>query len=297
MSTNPLRRGCSPAQTFPFSTSAAGLHGPPPRTLDQNANAADAAKRGAFWDLTEYLQDSEAYPNLSQISPDVLKGLTVDGQIIGIPRSRAIGRNGLGYRTDWAEAVGITEAPKTVEDVYDMLYKFTYDDPDGNGANDTYGLEMCKYTGPWDIIQTWFGCGNGWVEQDGKLVPVHQTAEYKEALDWMRKIYADGLVRPDWATVDTANFQVDSQKGVTGVFVDTMDGTKRIWKYFEDNAIADVNDADLQQRGFKESAPSTATPLPPPATTASTSSPSLVPRPRRMSRPACTSLTRCATPK
>lgn len=63
------------------------------KTLDQNANAADAAKRGAFWDLTEYLQDSEAYPNLSQISPDVLKGLTVDGQIIGIPRSRAIGRN------------------------------------------------------------------------------------------------------------------------------------------------------------------------------------------------------------
>ena len=213
------------------------------KTLDQNANAADAAKRGAFWDLTEYLQDSESYPNLSQISPDVLKGLTVDGQIIGIPRSRAIGRNGLGYRTDWAEAVGITEAPKTVEDVYDMLYKFTYDDPDGNGANDTYGLEMCKYTGPWDIIQTWFGCGNGWVEQDGKLVPVHQTAEYKEALDWMRKIYADGLVRPDWATVDTANFQVDTQKGVTGVFVDTMDGSKRIWKYFEDNAIADVNDA------------------------------------------------------
>ena len=105
------------------------------KTLDQNANAADAAKRGAFWDLTEYLQDSEAYPNLSQISPDVLKGLTVDGQIIGIPRSRAIGRNGLGYRTDWAEAVGITEAPKTVEDVYDMLYKFTYDDPDGNGAH------------------------------------------------------------------------------------------------------------------------------------------------------------------
>jgi hypothetical protein len=81
------------------------------------------------------------------------------------------------------------------------------------------------------------------IEQDGKLVPVHQTAEYKEALDWMRKIYADGLVRPDWATVDTANFQVDTQKGVTGVFVDTMDGSKRIWKYFEDNAVADVNDA------------------------------------------------------
>ena len=43
----------------------------------------------------------------------------MDGQIIGIPRSRAIGRNGLGYRTDWAEAVGITEAVSyTHLDVY-----------------------------------------------------------------------------------------------------------------------------------------------------------------------------------
>ena len=99
------------------------------KTLDQNANAADAAKRGAFWDLTEYLQDSEAYPNLSQISPDVLKGLTVDGQIIGIPRARAIGavntvvnKNGLlyGYNTDYlgfahlCEAHGVELAGKTV---------------------------------------------------------------------------------------------------------------------------------------------------------------------------------------
>ena len=39
------------------------------KTLDQNANAADAAKRGAFWDLTEYLQDSEAYPNCPRSAP------------------------------------------------------------------------------------------------------------------------------------------------------------------------------------------------------------------------------------
>lgn len=127
-----------------------------------DANIVDAAKKGAFWDLSSYLQDSESYPNLSQANENVLKGLTVDGQIIGIPRTRAIGRYGLAYRTDWAEAVGITEPPKTIEDVYNMLYAFTYDDPDGNGVDDTYGLELCKYTGPLDVIQTWFGCGNEW---------------------------------------------------------------------------------------------------------------------------------------
>ena len=166
-----------------------------------------------------------------------------DGSIYRIPGDVAEPScENLWIRQDWLDNLNL-KAPTTIEELNEVLRAFTEDDPDGNGANDTYGLEMCKYTGPWDIIQTWFGCGNGWVEQDGKLVPVHQTAEYKEALDWMRKIYADGLVRPDWATVDTANFQVDTQKGVTGVFVDTMDGSKRIWKYFEDNSIADVNDA------------------------------------------------------
>ena len=87
--------------------------------------------------------------------------------------------------------------------------------------------------------------GSGWVwliEQDGKLVPVHQTAEYKEALQWMRKIYEDGLVRPDWATVDTSTWEDGCKKGEAGCFLDTMDGAKRIWNYFTSNNVASVVD-------------------------------------------------------
>lgn len=210
--------------------------------LQQQANVVDAATKGAFWDLTPFLQDKEAYPNLSQADPDVSKALTVNNEIIGIYRGRDIGRYGLSYRTDWAEAVGITEPPKTIEDVYNMLYKFTYEDPDGNGIDDTYGLEMTKYTGPLDIIQTWFGAGNEWVEQDGKMVPVHQTEEFREALKWMRKIYEEGLVRRDWATVDSGTFQDGCKKGEAGVFVDTIDGGQRIWQYFLDNDVKSVVD-------------------------------------------------------
>lgn len=204
------------------------------------ANVVDAAKKGAFWDLAPYLQDSASYPNLSQANKDVLKALTVDGKIIGIYRAREIGRYGLSYRKDWAEAAGITEEPKTIEDVYNMLYKFTYEDPDGNGKDDTYGMEMTKYTGPLDIIQTWFGCGNEWVEQDGKLVPVHQTAEYKEALKWIKKIYDEGLVRKDWATVDSGTWSEGCKKGEAGVFIDVMDSGKRIWEYFIQNDVKSV---------------------------------------------------------
>ncbi len=206
------------------------------------ANVVDAAKKGAFWDLTDYLKDEKEYPNLSKADPETLKALTVDGKVIGIYRARAKGRYGMSYRKDWAEKVGITEVPKTPDDIYNMMYKFTYEDPDGNGKDDTYGLEMTKYTGPLDVIQTWFGVGNEWTKQGKRLVPVHQTKEYMESLNWMKKMYDDGLIRKVWATIDSGTFQEGCKKGEDGMFIDVMDGGKRIWEYFEKNKIPSVVD-------------------------------------------------------
>lgn len=208
------------------------------------STVVEAAKRDAFWDLTEYLEDEEAYPNLSQMTDEVKDALTVDGKVIGLPRQRPVGRYGVSYRADWAEKVGITEAPETIDDMYDMIYKFAKEDPDGNGKDDTYGMEMSKYTGPFDIIQTWFGVGNKWVEQDGKLVPVHQTAEYMEALNWLRGLVEEGLIRKDFAAVDTSTWGDGIKKGEAGVFVDVLDTGKRTAQYFDTNNIPSAANPD-----------------------------------------------------
>ncbi len=204
-----------------------------------NLGLIDAAKAGAFWDLNEFLWDETKYPNLSKANEEVCKSLTVDGQLVGLYKARDIGRMGLAYRTDWAEKLGIPE-PKTVEDVYNMMKAFTEKDPDGNGLRDTYGLAMCKYTGPFDIMQTWFGAGNGWVEKDGKLVPSHKTSEYKTALDWMRKMYEEKLIAPDWAVRGTETWQDQVKKGEAGIFIDVIDGARRIWDYMVNNNIPSV---------------------------------------------------------
>ena len=206
---------------------------------DLPANVVQAAKDGAFWDLSEFVKDAEKYPNLAQMNENVAKAFTVDGQLVGIYRSRPIGRNGLGYRADWAEKLGLDE-PKTIEDIYNMMHAFTYDDPDGNGVDDTYGLCLCKYTGPLDIIQAWFGAGNQWKEVDGKLVPTHQTPEYMEALNWMKKMYEEGLVYKDWATRETNTWSDGVKNGECGMFLDVLDNSRRIWDYFEDNSIPAV---------------------------------------------------------
>lgn len=213
-----------------------------PKTMPQimswggtvTGDVVSAAKNGAFVDLNNYVWDSEKYPNLSAMSEDVAANLTVDGKLIGVPRTRVVGRYGLSYRQDWAEKLGV-ELPEnaTPDDVYNMLYAFTYNDPDGNGKDDTIGMEMTLYTGPFDIIQTWFGCGNGWQDVDGQLVPVWMTDEYFEAVEYIKKLYDDGLMPKDWASRPTDSWSNGCKTGENGVYIDVLDSGKRIWQYFE----------------------------------------------------------------
>jgi len=207
-----------------------------------SGTVVSAAKAGAFIDLTEYLKDTEKYPNLSKMKNQVSSSLTVEGKLIGIYRARVIGRYGVSYRADWAEKLGLG-APETIDDIYNMLYAFTYNDPDGNGVDDTIGMEMTSYIGPFDIMQTWFGCGNGWAEVDGKLVPVHMQAEYMEALNWFKKLYDDGLLPSDWAVRTTDTWSNGCKNGENGMYIDVLDGGRRIWDYFESNNIMSVVDA------------------------------------------------------
>lgn len=117
----------------------------------------NAAKAGALWDVESLLQE---FPHLKNSKEVVNDNIRIGGKLYGIYRGRPLGRNGMTYRKDWADNLGLNK-PETIDDIYNMLYAFTYNDPDGNGKDDTYGLALTKYTAPLDIIQTWFGAPNG----------------------------------------------------------------------------------------------------------------------------------------
>ena len=188
----------------------------------------NAAKAGALWDIEELLQE---FPHLKNSRAVVNDNIRIGGKLYGVYRGRALGRNGLTYRKDWADKLGLP-APETIDDVYNMLYQFTYGDPDGNGQDDTYGLALSKFTAPLDIMQTWFGAPNGWGERDGKLVPVHQTEEYLEALKWFRKLCEEGLIKKDFPTRDIATKSDDMKTQKAGVMVDAIDDGRRVMDYF-----------------------------------------------------------------
>ena len=193
----------------------------------------NAAKAGALWDIEELLQE---FPHLKNSKAVVNDNIRIDGKLYGIYRGRALGRYGMTYRKDWADKLGL-EKPETVEDIYNMLYAFTYGDPDGNGQDDTYGLTLTKDTVPLDIIQTWFGAPNGWGEVDGKLVPDHQTEEYLECLKWLRKLCEEGLIKKDFPTRDAATKADDLKTQKAGMIVDAIDDGRRVADYFENQGI------------------------------------------------------------
>jgi len=194
----------------------------------KGASFVNAAKSGAFWELSSYLKD---YKFLSQANPVILNNSSVEGKTYGIYRSRNLGRNGIVYRKDWLESVGLSE-PKTVDDFYNMLKAFKEKDPDKNGKDDTYGMVLVKWTGGWasgfDTMKLWFGAPNKWGVKDGKLIPEFETAEYMEALRFMKKLYDEKLINQDFAVYDSAKWVDPIVNNKAGVIVDVVDTAARI---------------------------------------------------------------------
>lgn len=213
----------------------------------KSSSFVNAVKAGAFWEVGPYLQD---YPNLSQANSVILNNTSIDGKYYGIYRARALGRNGVNYRQDWLENVGL-EPPKTIDEFYNMLKAFKEQDPDQNGKDDTYGLVLVKWTGQiaygFDTIKLWFGSPNKWGIVDGKLAPEHETPEYLEALKFMRKLYEEELINQDFAVFDTSKWNDPVINNQAGVIVDVTDTANRIEQKIHANLQSNNNDQPDKQ--------------------------------------------------
>lgn len=195
-----------------------------------------------FWDLTDYLDD---YDNLATISDSSRADTSYKGRVYAIPRSRPAARNGIGYRQDWLNKLNLKE-PETWDDFTAMLYAFTYNDPDGNGEDDTVGLGIDQWTGVWDHMMTWFGVPNTWgLDDNGDLIYKAMTPEYKTALKAFRELFADGVVNdgsqkgiPSWEDIGGGGARKELfNTGKAGVNVQVLDDSRKVETYFQDNNL------------------------------------------------------------
>ena len=201
-----------------------------------------------FWDITDYIDD---YDNLAMIPEATRAAASYNGRLFAIPRSRTLARNGFGFRKDWCEKLNLAfwnkmeagEDP-TWQDFYDMLYAFTYNDPDGNGQNDTCGLYLDQWTDVWNIVMMWFGVPNEWgLDANGDLIHKTQTPEFKTALKEIRKLFEDGLVNngvqgvDDFYTIIAGKARNGLQESKGGVGLQVLDDMRKVETTLESNGV------------------------------------------------------------
>ncbi|MEU2199179.1 extracellular solute-binding protein [Isoptericola sp. NPDC019482] len=197
------------------------------------------AEAGGFWDLTEYLASGD-YPNLVTENPDVQQASSVNGKVYGVYRARDVVRTSITIRKDWLKNLGLEE-PTNTDELMALAKAFTEDDPDGNGKDDTYGMIIPAWgasigTGsPYDAIETWFGAGNVWKDEGGKLIPSFTTPEWKQALDYEKQLIDNGYVNKDYATMDgSTQWNEPFLNGKGGIIIDVQSRASQLAGLFKD---------------------------------------------------------------
>jgi hypothetical protein len=163
------------------------------------------------------------YPNLKKVTDEYTVGNQLKdlyGGYYFIRRVYSAGnivpgrQGGFFYRRDWAEKLGFKDIPTDMETFYNMLRAFVYNDPDGNGIRDTYGVttgagfeEFCEAFGAFP---------NQWINfPNGKVAPGYTDEEpMVQALTWLRRAFDEGLLDPEFPR----DHNVIAQKFAQGTF-------------------------------------------------------------------------------
>lgn len=137
----------------------------------------------------------------------------VDGHIYWVDNYDVCTTQPLRIRTDWLAKLGM-EVPTNVDELYDVLYAFVNNDPDGNGEKDTYGLYP---TGVSRVIYPAFGANpTQWIWKDGTIVFGGAQEEVKAAVKYQQKLYQEGLLVADYPTYQSADMNALFSAGKCG---------------------------------------------------------------------------------
>jgi putative aldouronate transport system substrate-binding protein len=172
----------------------------------QNASQQyQALAQGAFLDLTPYVTGDalQQFQNLREFPQFMWDNLKFQGKIFGVPLPSGRGAGQPHYRVDWAETLG--ESPDTWDGLRAMLAAFTNGDPDGNGSQDTWG--QGRFNGGWNVwdnrttTQATRTPNNWRLNDDGTLVNMIETDEYRQAIELQIAMFQEGAYHPDAASM------------------------------------------------------------------------------------------------
>ncbi|MEK3916723.1 extracellular solute-binding protein [Paenibacillus sp. FSL H7-0331] len=194
-------------------------------TNDKDPLLRNSIRSGMFWELGPYLK---AYPNLSsKLLPAQLSNSSVDGKTFGLYRTRDLARRALIFRQDWLENLGLKQ-PQTLDEIYEVLKAFTFNDPDKNGKDDTIGLVDYKGLDKATSVAGWFGAPNTWSKEGD---PDFTTAAYMNMLNFYKRLYTEKILNQDFGIMEESQKHDTFMKGKAGAKLHILGDLQDIGKF------------------------------------------------------------------
>lgn len=110
---------------------------------------------------------------------------------------------GLAIRADWLKALDM-DYPTTREELMAYAMACTFNDPDGNGQNDTYFMTANGNGTAWGMLgafESMFGNPSAYAD-NGQLSHPYFNNVRKEYLTLLKDFYDAGVLAPDWFTLE-----------------------------------------------------------------------------------------------
>lgn len=178
-------------------------------------------------DLTEVFAEKAPGTVLEEVYnayPDSFNAALVEERLMALPNAVAQYENCvLWIRQDWLTKLGL-EAPSTLEELEEVARAFIEQDPDGNGEADTIGLALMpevfsEYNSnncAGAIAALYGAYPLMWYQQeDGSVIYGSVADGTRSALEYLARLYAEGLIDPEFAVRDAAEMVVSGKCGIS----------------------------------------------------------------------------------
>ena len=191
------------------------------------------SEKGVFIDQKPLIDEYGYYIlKMFDYDPSVEKEITLPtGKIVSLPSYsltyHMTAANKMWVNRDWLAAVGM-DAPSTLDEFYEMLSAFKNDDPNGNGKDDEIpltGVDVSSWNSVIPFLMSAFIAtdnqeGRYFVQPyAGKVDVVFNKDAWREGLNYLHRLYAEGLMDAECFTQDNdlRKQKVESgQIGATG---------------------------------------------------------------------------------
>ncbi len=178
-------------------------------------------ENGMVISLNPYL---DKYPNLKAWLDDYAWS-AVDGQFYGLPfiTQYATSNMLIVMRGDWLDKLGL-KYPTTLDEMKTVLTAFTFDDPDGDGQQNTYGFSGTKPIANFDWVFYAYGRQNGDYElnADGQVIPFFEHECFIPGMTYIKELWDAGVIDPEFVLTDNGKLEEKFFQGKIGAMVKAL---------------------------------------------------------------------------